>query len=468
MNKYKYLLENVLIFGLGSVVSKVAAFFLLALFTKYMDTSDFGDAELVVTTISLLIPVFTFSISDAVLRFLFSVKNIKGVITVGIIITLFGFVLITVLSPLCLFFDSLKKYVIYLVVIFLLNSCEQLFFNVSKGLEFVKLCAFNSLTSVLALSFSSYVFIVNLGLGLHGYLISIAFSHFVCSCYLFWGCKLYKYIDYKDVDTSLIKNMLSYSIPFVPSTVAWWVNSLSDRYFVVLFLGSAMNGLYSAAAKIPNIISIFTTIFHQAWQLSGIKEYNSEEYSSFYSNIYNLYTVFMLCFCSILLCCLPLISVFLFKGDFGSAWLYVPFLIIGSLFSGLSGVLSPAYLAANKTNILMYSTILGSLLNIIINLCLLRKFGLQVASISTFISFVLVWIVRLFLINKYVKIKIKWGYFLASVVLILIQSITMLIGGGNTNITYLTCVIIIVFSTSFFKNEIMSITYKILRKNKDV
>lgn len=463
MNKYKYLLENVLVFGLGNIASKVLSFLLLALFTDYLTTKEFGDAELVITTISLLIPCFTLCISDAVLRFFFSEKKQNSVAQIGLVITLFGFILIALLSPLCLLYDPLKNYILYLLAIFFFNSFEQLAFNINKGLENVKLCAMNSIVSVISLSICSYFLIVLRGEGLCGYLTAITISHGVCTIYLFLGGNLHRLFDFSIFDKKLLKDMLYYSIPFVPSTIAWWVNSLSDRYLIVFYLGSAINGIYSAAAKIPNILSIFTTIFFQAWQLSGIKEYNSTEYSDFYSKIYNLYFIIMVCFCSTLICVVPSIGDFLFKREFYSAYLFVPFLVMGVLFSGLSGVLSSAYLAAKKTSTLMVSTVLGSLLNIVINICFLNKFGLQVASVSTFFSFVLVWFVRLYLIKPYVNIRIKWFLFVINTLLLSCESISLILNENSNTITYVTCSAILICNVFYTRKDIRLVVAKICR-----
>ena len=427
MNKYRYLLENVLVFGIGNVLSKVVAFFLLSLFTRYLTPAEFGDGELVVTTISLLIPVLTLCISDAVMRYLLDNEKSEKIITSGILITIAGCFILLLLSPLVCFFDFLSKYYIYIVLLFLFNSFEQLFFNIDKGLELIKTCAFNSLVAVTTLVLSSYVFLVVLSWGLKGYILSIIVSHAFCSIYLFVLGRLHLYCDYKTVDKTLLKRMLAYSVPFIPSVIAWWLNSVSNRYLIVFFLGSSFNGLFSAAAKIPNVISIFTSIFHQAWTISGIKEFKEDSYSLFYSNIYSVFSAFMFILCSLLIITAPFLGDLLFKGDFYSAWQYVPFMILGALFSSLCGMLQPAFLASEKTGSLMISTIIGVVINIVLNVALLKLFGLQIAAIASFLSFLAVWIIRWRMASKIVRISINWLLFITSILLIVTESVLLLL-----------------------------------------
>lgn len=415
-----------MIFALGNVVSKIAQFFLLALFTSYMTIGGYGDAELIITFISLIIPIFTLSISDATLRFLFDKGTEKNVISSGFLVVLTGILVIIIITPILSMFDTIKPYAFFIIVLYVAASLEQFFFSVNKGLEKVRICALNPLVSVVFLFLFSYFFIVKGGYGIYGYLISIILAHVVCSVYLFIGGHINRYINFYFVDKQMLSKMLLYSVPFVPSTIAWWINSASDKYLIVLFLGSSYNGLYSAAAKIPNIIAVITTVFFQAWQLSGIKESKDEHYSQFYSNIYNLFLFFFFFSGAVLILMLPYLSPLIFKDDFEEAWYYSPFLILASVFSGLSGILAPAYMAFKNTKSLMYSTLLGAVINICLNIIMLPIVGLQAASISTFLSFLIVWLIRLFFAKKIISISISWFNVFLCMVLLLIQIIATL------------------------------------------
>lgn len=447
MNRYKYLVENIAIFGIGTLLSKIVVFLLLAFYTKYLTTSEFGDSELIITTISLVVPVVTLSISDAVMRFLLGKDDPIKVVTNGFFIVVFGALIILALYPLFSPITFISQYFIYIFLLYLGTSFEQLFFNINKGFENVKLCSFTSLVSVIALIIGSYYLVVLHRGGIAGYLSAMILSHFASSIYLFFGGRLYKYIKRKNLDKTLLRGMLAFSIPFIPSTIAWWMNTTIDRYLIVFFLGSSLNGIFSAAAKIPSVISILTAIFNQAWQISGIKEYESSTYSTFFSNIYNVFSATIISLCSILILALPFISDLLFKGEFGTAWIYVPFLVMGAIYSGLGGVLAPVYLAFKKTAILMYSTIVGAVVNIIVNLLFLEKFGIQVASISSAVSFLIIWIIRLCILRKYVKVKIKWMLFVISNILLLCEILVFLTGIDNTySIIPVLCLLILLLN----------------------
>ena len=57
---------------------------------------------------------------------------------------------------------------------------------------------------------------------------------------------------------------MAYVIPLIPNNVAWWLNSSSDRFFIIAFLGAGQNEIYAMASKIPSVISTINTMFFQS------------------------------------------------------------------------------------------------------------------------------------------------------------------------------------------------------------
>ena len=81
--KYAALSKNTVLFTVNSFGSKMISFLLVPLYTYVLNAKDFGTADLVTSTVSLLIPILTLNIQDAVLRFaLDKDKNKKDVIRI--------------------------------------------------------------------------------------------------------------------------------------------------------------------------------------------------------------------------------------------------------------------------------------------------------------------------------------------------------------------------------------------------
>src|SRR5690554_3219226 len=67
--KFKTLLSNTVIFGLGNFLTKLILFFLMPLYTSRLTVEQYGVAELLNNSIEVVVPIITLCIIDAVFRF---------------------------------------------------------------------------------------------------------------------------------------------------------------------------------------------------------------------------------------------------------------------------------------------------------------------------------------------------------------------------------------------------------------
>ena len=89
--KYKKLAKNTVIFAVGSFGTRFLNFFLMPLYTSCLTTSDYGTADIITTTYTLLIFVFTLNISDAVLRFVLDdIRQRRDILKYGVKIIMTG------------------------------------------------------------------------------------------------------------------------------------------------------------------------------------------------------------------------------------------------------------------------------------------------------------------------------------------------------------------------------------------
>ena len=100
-NKYKTLLKNSSILGLGEVLSKLLVFLLLPLYSSVLTTGEYGIATLVADSSNLLFPVVTLGVSSAVFRFSYGKrKDRPAVFTAGLTMLFAGMAFFVLISPL--------------------------------------------------------------------------------------------------------------------------------------------------------------------------------------------------------------------------------------------------------------------------------------------------------------------------------------------------------------------------------
>ena len=69
MNRYKKLISDTAVLGLGTFGSKLLVFLLMPLYTALLSTSEYGAAELITSVANLLIPLACVGITNGIFRF---------------------------------------------------------------------------------------------------------------------------------------------------------------------------------------------------------------------------------------------------------------------------------------------------------------------------------------------------------------------------------------------------------------
>ncbi len=422
MNAYKKLIKNSAIFGIANMGSKLISILLVPFYTYVLTTNEYGTIDMITTTISLLLPLITLSIFDATLRF--SIKSNlsrESIITSSIIIILIGNILFLASYPLIIkikLFDGVE-HLFYLIVA--LQSINILLAQFSRGIGKVKQFAFNGVLNTFITVALNIVLLTKFSMGMQGYFISIIISYLICNIYLILSSKIVSYINIKQIQSNTIREMLSYSIPLIPNSIMWWIMNASDRYAIITFLGVSYNGIYAIANKIPSILNIIYSIFQQAWQISAIEEGDSKEKSIFYTNVFNVLSKIMLLSVSFILVIIKPTTEKILSHEYIDVWKYTPFLLLALVFTTFSSFLGTNYIAMKKTEGIFKTSLLGALINIILNIILIPTIGLNGASISTMISFLAVWIIRHYDTKKFVDIQLDIKTIVLNLVIIAMQ-----------------------------------------------
>lgn len=427
MNQEKNLVKKTVIYAIGNIGSKVLAYIMVLLYSHFILSEDMGYYDLILTTVSMVQPIIAFQITDGVYRFLINDKNNK----VQILTTAFKFLCITV------FFAEIGlgivayiyklEYVIWigLYLIAILFYC--FFHDAVRGLGQSKKYAIIGIINSSILLGSEIVGLLIFNLGILALLAANVISMLACIIIMVIWQKEFRRILYAKFNIGLLRELIRYSAPLVPNTICWWVVNSSDRYIILGILGTAYNGIYSISNKFPTILTTITGIFYLAWQESAIREYNSSNRDEFFSKIFHKYYILLFTLCT---CAIPMthIVIEIFVGsDYKSAWMYSGFLYLGALFSALCSFLGLGYQISKETSRSISTTIIAACINVSVNVSLIKIIGLQAASLSTFIAYFFLFIIRVEHTKKYFSLTIDWKKFYGLLCLCMIMIILTLI-----------------------------------------
>lgn len=409
MASYKKLGKDMYFMTIGTFGSRLLSFVFVPFYTAVLTTEEYGTADLITTTVTLMLPFFTLIIFEAMMRFALEKEIDQGAIwNIGMKIEGIGILIFLIISPV-FNFTILKEYYIFIVANYVITSLNRCVSYFVRGLNKIKIFAFAGTLQTGILVGANLVFLLILDAGIEGYLLSQILAAVVATLFMFVAAKLYRFrFDIIHVDKRLQREMLRYSIPMIPNSVSWWIANASDRYILTAFSGAAANGIYSVAYKIPTIISTLMSIFGNAWKLSAVEEFGTEKSQKFFEDIFSKLTALMLLTVSVLLVINKPLARILFSKEFYQAWQTVPLLLIAAAMHAYAEFYGSIYTSSYKTNFLVYSTVAGSFINIVLNLLLIPKLEAMGAAIATAIGYFIIWISRVFNSRKIMKLHINW------------------------------------------------------------
>lgn len=429
MNAYKKLASNSLVFAVGTLGSRIISFLLLPLYTHYLTTGEYGTVDLIITTVNMLIPLVSLSAYDAVLRFTMD-KNEKPevILTNSLLIGLGGFFIALLFYPVLSYFNVLDNNLMYLYIILFVQLVERIFAQYTRAIGEIKIFAVNGIILTFTTGLFNILFIVFFGLGVIGYYWALILSYVVSTIFLLSTTKSYQDLRPSNRDKHTTKKLVAYAAPLIPNSLMWWLINASSRYFILGFIGLSANGLFAVASRIPSILNIFYQVFNQAWQLSAIEEYENQEDEQFYTNVFSYLSTFLFLGASGIILFIKLVFGLLFSDAYFSAWIVVPFLLLGFVFSSLSSYLGSNYVAAKQTKGVLKTSVYGGILSVLLNFLLIPTYGIIGAGLSSMASFFLIFLIRYFDTRKYIFLVVDWKRMFVNVLIILVQVSFMTFG----------------------------------------
>ena len=413
MNKYSYLLKNFSVLTIASLGTKVISIILIPLYTSIISTYEYGEFDIICNTIVLFVPIMSLNICESIIRFCIENiddrKLILGIANKYMMIGTVFFAIFLLINYNIQLISPFNNHLILTSLIFLSSLIVTLITSYAKAIDLIKELAISGLISSLVTAFCNVLFLLKFEMRIDGFLLAVILGEVVQCIYLGYKTNILSNIQLADfrIDTILEKKMLIYSIPLAFNSLFWWINSSSDRYIISFVCGLEATGIYSMAYRIPSLLSLINNVFNQAWTISAIREYNSKERDSFFSMVFRTYNYLIIIICSLIVIGNKMIALVLFKKEFFLAWKCAPLLLVSFVFGSSAGFLGCIYSAMKKTRITSITVMCGALINIILNMLLVRRYSIIGAALATLVSYLVVFIIRYLVILKKYKINIS-------------------------------------------------------------
>lgn len=414
MNKIKRFLKTAATYFAGNILSKLVTFFLIPLYTNKLDPAVYGNYDLVITIVNLLVSVGFFQIWDGMFRYAFDYKDQNDkyrVICDAIVVYAFGIIFYSLL---------------YFIVASALNFGNPIYgflYGLFFGLQYMY-------------SFMARVFLDNILFVVSGAVntLTVACLNIVCIIGLKWGAeslyiaqilgcalqviiieaRLHPLLYFKDYHFSkdAVHVMLRFSIPLCISTVSYWLLSGFTKVVINRTLGSYANGIYAIANSLANIAVIAVNVFQYAWNEMAYLISDNANRKETYSKSINLLIITITFGCAIVCLGIKVLFPILVGEKYASAAYVIPLLLVGVSANSVAGFLGTLFMTEKKTKYILLSTLIAAAINLITAFPAARMFDISGAVLSLTGSFCILMIIRLLQIKKVLNVHFNVKSFL--------------------------------------------------------
>ena len=394
----KKTINKLFYYAVGTFGSKVIYFLLVPFYSFFLTKSDLGLYDIILASLTILTPIITIQVSDAVYRELHdptkqSLKSAKA-FSSGLSVIFFGLLIFVFIA--FVFYNLFANKIFYELVLIQSSFTLYIFFQQSlRGLSLNKEYALMGTMNAFLLILFSIILIYFSTIELRNIILAIACAQFISIIFAIYKINFFKLFEIKNISKAKVYELINYSFPLLPNTLSWWLIDLGSRYIILLFIGIEENGLYAVAARYAGIIALVNSIFILSWQDYVI---NSKSKISLNTNYFSSYLNFFIAFQIGLVILLTSFSneliYFTTSADFHNAAKYLPILLISSAFASFCGFYGAFYLKEKRTKKIFTTTLIGSIINIAFCIALINYLGLYAVAVASFVGFLITFLLR--------------------------------------------------------------------------
>jgi O-antigen/teichoic acid export membrane protein len=402
------------VYGLGGIVSRVLAVFLLPLYTRYLDREDFGAVGVVVALTAVLVTVLRLGISSAFFRFYFDSEDPaqrRLVVRTSFWFTMASATLglvagLLLASPLAgvLGVDDPNLVRAGFVGVWAQMNYEQLtalFRAEERSTAFV----LASLANIAVTVGVTVVLVVALDAGAIG----VVVGGFTGTLVVYLGL-LTVHREQLGLEFSrpLLREMNRFGIPLVPAALALIAINFSDRFFLVHLSGLDEVGLYELGVRVASAMVLLLTAFRMAWPAFAYSIADDGEAKRTYAFVLT-YLVVVASWLALALGLLaPWLVRLLATPEFYEGRRVVPLLAFGGVAYAAYVVMAIGVGRAKRTGFNWAITGIAALANVVLNVILIPSYGMMGAAVATVVAYALMFCAMTWYAQRVFPTRYQW------------------------------------------------------------
>lgn len=414
----KALGKQSLVYGIGTILTRLVTFLLLPLYTNVFTPEVYGVVTLAYAFTGFVIVFYRYGMDTALLKFyidaegqdktkyfstIFSTQTVTSILFSGIVFTTARF-----LSPIFLGGDytDLMQFV---AIILFFDALRELPLLVLRANEKAKQYMLFSLLNVLLLMGLNIYFVVVMQMGIRGVLVGNIFASGIVL--LLITPIIIKNFVLSSVNTAVLKEVIKFGLPFVPAALFSMVMELSDRYLLEWLADTASVGLYAAGGNFGKFGLLIVMGFNMGWTPYFLKTGKEENAKEQFSRVAKYFLGIMGFFIVLIALWIDSIvrfsigGVSFFGEDYWISTQVVPILLLGYYFFGLYVLQLPGVFHTDRTKFVPVFRGSAAIILVLLSTVLIPLFGIMGAAYAKAVAYIVMAILIWLNNKKYYYIK---------------------------------------------------------------
>lgn len=426
-NEHKYLkkiTKGAMIVFLGMFIGKILAYITRIVIARFLGADAYGLFSLASAIIGIAVTISLLGTSSGISRFIsyYIGKNdsgmIRAIISSGLKVTIPAAVLVSIVV--FLWAESISVYIFNeprltpLVMLFSVSVPFSVVINILlqafRGLQNMKYKVILEDTLKPFLTLLLLLVFLSIGYDIIGAIAAYTIGLIISSVVGFYMLnKIFPFTSKKIKGISAKKDLLSFSWPLIISGYLWMMITWTDTILLGVYRDSVEVGIYNAALNIASVLMIiiiaFTSIFMPVISELYAKKKN-KEIIKIHKSVTKWIFVINLSLLLLMILFPDNVIQVLFGNEFVAGSIPLSILAV-AFFLRIPGSLSESVLISlGRTKIILFITIIGSVLNVILNILLIPGMGMNGAAIGTGTSFVVMMLIRVYFGRRYLGLTI--------------------------------------------------------------
>ena len=389
------------------------SFLSIPIFTKLLSPADFGIYEVFNNTVRFLTVIISLNLYTGFYRYYFEDKALKQelmqfLLRLSFIVFVLFAILLFLFKPYLMSLANLPNDVFIWIIISIFSSIALNFFTTyNNAQQFSTRAGIWQLVIQILKVIFSVIFILFFSKNYLGRIVGengIVFIITLIVIVIYFR----KYVGWSEKLTNK-KEIIKYSTGFIPIGLSSYIISYIDLLLINNIQGNTASGVYSYAYKFAIVFAGFSQAFVTANrpELFNLLQENKEQ--AVIEQMRSMFKLITVMACVFILFASDAGKILSFKKEFEEALYLLPILIIGYVFSEMAEIYNFFLYHSKKVKLFYVSFAVTAVINFVLNLILIPKYGYEIAAYTTVVSYCFLFLATYVVSKFYTNLSVpRW------------------------------------------------------------